>query len=289
MNRKSKFSIILICMVFLVCTGFILYKDHQMKKMVSSEINELITDSEEHKSSKLFTYDMLEGLPKPVQRYFMYAIPENTRLISFARMKASGEFRRPKADVSNFKTKSYFLVHTPGFIFDAVMKAKPFIWFDVRDKYYRHKASMFVNIFSCLNVLNVDDQPELNQTTLLRWAGEAVMFPTALLPGKNVKWEAIDENSARAVISDGDISGTMTCYFNELGQIVRYECSDRYDYIDGKVQKTGSIAYRSNYRDINGLKLPMNFEVVRILPDGSKEVFWKGEVTDISFTETAQY
>ena len=96
---------------------------------------------------------------------------------------------------------------------------------------------------------------ELNITPLLRWAGEAVMYPTALLPGEYVRWEPIDEHSAKAIITDGNNTGTYRFYFNDVGEIIRYESDDRYDRIDGKFYKVGSIAYRSHYKEIKGLFL----------------------------------
>ena len=78
-------------------------------------------------------------------------------------------------------------------------------------------------------------------------------------------------------------------YFNDAGGIVRYESDDRYERIDGKFQRAGSVAVRSHYKEIDGIKVPTKFLITRILPDGTHEEFWKGEVTDIQFNVLARY
>jgi hypothetical protein len=129
---------------------------------------------------------------------------------------------------------------------------------------------------------------ELNITTLLRWAGEAVMYPTALLPSQYVRWEPVDKNSAKLIITDGNTTGTYHVYFNEVGEIIRYESNDRYDRINGTYHRVGSIAYRSHYREIEGIKVPTQFLDLRILPDGTHQEFWKGKETAIQYNNLSR-
>lgn len=228
----SKINLVKICLSILgvIVLGifiFLIVNSFSMNRMVNSEIDEFISEAKNAKSST-FSYKDIEGLPDPVQRYFRYALKDGQRYIRFARMRAVGEFRRPVQERWTKATAcEYFTTEPPGLIFDAVMKQDPVLWFDVRDKYHHSKAGMFVNVFSGFNVLDQSDVRELNITTLLRWAGEAVMFPTALLPSEYIRWEPIDKNTAKAIITDGNNTGTYRFYFNDMGEIVRYESDDR--------------------------------------------------------------
>ncbi len=260
----------------------IIINSYSMNRMVENEIEELVSAAQ---NTGVMTYSLkdIENLPAPVQRYFRYVLKDGQEYIRFVRMKAIGQFRRPgQKEWTKMNTRQYFTANPPGMIFDAVMKQGP-VWFDVRDKYWRGKGGMFVNMLSGFNVLKEDDIKELNETTFLRWIGEAVMFPTALLPGEYIKWKPADMNSAELVITDGNNTGTYKFYFNDRGEIVKYESDNRYDKIDGKFQKAGSVAVRSHYKELNGIKVPTKFLLTRILPDGTHEEFWKGEVTDISY------
>lgn len=289
---KIRFGKICLSILGVIVLGifiFLIVNSSSMNRMVNSEVDELISEAKNAKG-RTFSYKDIEGLPDPVQRYFRYALKDGQKYIRFARMKAVGEFRRPGQERWTRATVSeYFTTEPPGLIFDAVMKQNRVLWFDVRDKYHHGKAGMFVNVFSGFNVLDESDVRELNITTLLRWAGEAVMFPTALLPSEYIRWEPIDKNSAKAIITDGNNTGTYRFYFNDVGEIVRYESDDRYDRIEGRFQKVRSIAHRSHYKEIDGIRVPTKFLIVRILPDGTHEEFWKGEVTDIQFNVLARY
>lgn len=256
---------------------------YSMTRMVKTETATLIAEASKNKS-RIFSYRDIEGLPLPVQRYFRYALKEGQEYLTFIQVKASGDFKRPlDQTASKFTVDQTISADPPGLVFSATMKPNSFTWFLIRDKYYHAQGGMHVNLFSGFNVLNQVGGNELNTTTLIRWAGEAVMMPTALLPSQYLHWEPIDETSARAIITDGDLRGSVRFFFNDIGEIVRCESDDRYDMIDGRFQKVGSIAYRSHYQEYNGIKIPMKFNILRVLPDGKQEEFWKGEVMDIRF------
>lgn len=283
MNKKRfiKIGSAVICIFIFGILLFIIINSYSMNRMIENEVEELISVA---KNTGAMTYSLkdIENLPAPVQRYFRHVLKDGQEHIRFVRMKAVGQFRRPEQkEWTEMNTRQYFTAKPPGMIFDAVMKQGP-VWFDIRDKYRHGKGGMFVNMLSGLNVLKADDIKELNKTSFLRWIGEAVMFPTALLPCEYIKWKPIDGNSAELAVTDGNNIGTYRFYFNDTGEIVKYESDDRYDKIDGKFQKVGSIAVRSHYKEFNGIKVPTKFLITRILPGGAHEEFWKGEVTDIS-------
>lgn len=71
--------------------------------------------------------------------------------------------------------------------------------------------------------------------------------------------------------------------FNDIGEIIKWETKGRHDRFEGRWREVEQIGYRSNYQEISGVKVPLNFEIEKILPDGTHEVFWKGEIKDIQF------
>ena len=75
-------------------------------------------------------------------------------------------------------------------------------------------------------------------------------------------------------IPDGDNSGKIGFSFNDVGEIVKYESSDRYKRIDDTFQEVDAIEYRSNYKKIDDIEVPMKFTIVRVLPNGIHEEFW---------------
>jgi len=288
MKKKSyiKIGIIVIGIFTLFMVLFVMVNSYKMNRMIESEVDAIISDAKNMKAG-IFSYKDTENLPEPVQRYFRYVLKDGQEYIRLVRMKAAGEFRRPlkKQWAKMTVTQQYFTTNPPAFLFDAVIKPNAMLWFDIRDKYHQGEGGMHVNMFSGFNVLNTSGVSELNITSFLRYIGEAVLFPTALLPSEHIRWEPIDENSAKAIVSDKGNRGVYRFYFSDVGEIIRYESNDRYDRIDDKLQKVGSVAYRSHYKEINGIKVPTRFSIVRILPDGTHEEFWKGEITEIKYDD----
>ena len=83
-----------------------------------------------------------------------------------------------------------------------------------------------------------------------------------------------EDSSAIPGIPDGDKSGKICFSFNDVGEIVKYESSDRYKGIDRTFQQLDAIEYRSNYKKIDDIEVPMKFTIVRVLQNGTHEEFW---------------
>jgi hypothetical protein len=291
MKKLKKILTVLGAIVFGIFI-FLIINNYSMNQMVEKEIDEFITEAKQAKV-RTFSYKDLEDLPKPVQRYFRYTLKDGQKYIKFARMKAFGLFKRPNRGKKwgKMEVDQYFITERPAFLWDASMRNDPFKfwWSDIRDKYHNSKGDMYVNLFSGFNVLDARGIKKLDNTMFMRFIGEAVLFPTALLPSNYLKWEPIDKNSAKVLVSDGENKGEAICYFNKVGEIVKWVTNGRYERCGDSHREVGTIGYRSEYRDINGIKVPMKFVVTRVLPDGTHEVFWKGEVLDIQFNNLAKY
>src|SRR5207249_11032068 len=82
----------------------------------------------------------------------------------------------------------------PGFVWDAAIRVAPFLSVRVRDAYIRGAGSMQGRLAAVVTVVDQRDRPELNAGALQRYLAEAVWFPTALLPGQGVAWQAVDRS-----------------------------------------------------------------------------------------------
>src|SRR3712207_7361598 len=72
----------------------------------------------------------------------------------------------------------------------------------------------------------------------MRFFAEAAWYPTALLPSQGVRWEAVDDSSAYATLTEGDISITMLFTFNERGLIDTVRAEARGRTVGGQVVPT---------------------------------------------------
>lgn len=85
---------------------------------------------------------------------------------------------------------------------------------------------MFWKLLSALTLVNFGG-PEIDRAALSRYLSEAVFFPTALLPSRNLSWEAISEDSAKAKLTHKGQQVSAVFHFNRAGQVTHLESSDR--------------------------------------------------------------
>jgi hypothetical protein len=274
-------------LVLVIPSAFLTIESAAMNRMIRAEISDLKSKAAIAPVRRFERQD-LAGLPAPVQRYFQHVLPPGRQHIAWVSYKSSGEFRLPFSDkFFSVSAYEYLSAATPGLIFDAQFDHCPIFgaWVHVRDKYAAQKANMYGNLFSGVNIINESNAAELDQDMFLRFIGHLALIPTALLPNDYLKWEGIDDNTAKLVVADGANTGSAIVGFNILGEIVRWETEGRYDRLEGKYRKVKHVGYRSNYRAVSGVKIPFDFKVEKILPDGTREVFWHGSIAGVRFAD----
>jgi len=98
--------------------------------------------------------------------------------------------------------------------------------------------------------------PEYDQGELLRWLGECIWFPAALLPGEYISWSAAGSSTAMLNMKYRGLSVYYKVSFNERDEISRMETKR---YMDGSRLETW-IGVPSDYREINGTVIPVQIE-----------------------------
>jgi hypothetical protein len=253
LKKIMKILLILIILVMIAFfAGIIIFSIRHSK-----EVAKLFSQSGDI-SDRTFSYQQLDGLPEPVQRYFRHVLNDEQPYISYVRLIHDGQFKiSPQKEWINIKGEQYFTTEKPGFIW----KGKTSM-FTARDMYLADKGRLVVTLFSLFKI--VDGQGEnFNQGELLRWLGESVWFPTNLLPSKNLQWLPIDSMTAKLVFNYNGIEVYYIVSFNEKNEITqmvteRYMSNDLETWV-GKVQ---------NYKEINGVIVPTEIEAIWKLDTG---------------------
>lgn len=165
-----------------------------------------------------FAPALMEPVPAPVARYFKRTLREAQPLIVSASVTQDAEFFvngawRP------LKAHQHFTAMPPGFVWDARIQMAPLLPAHVRDAYVAGQGSMQATIFGAYSLADQIGGPELNAGALQRYLGEAVWFPTALLPGA-VTWSGVDDHTAIATLADGDTTVSLKFHFDDDDRIV---------------------------------------------------------------------
>ena len=250
----GKIGIIITVVVF-VLIAIIIMGNRMMKSELDKDTEKLFAASE-NSSGKVYTSKQIKDLPVPVQRYFKYSLKENQPYVSYVRLQHGGEFRVSKNWVS-IKGEEYFTVQKPGFVWSGKV---PLL--SAKDIYFDGKGNLKVKLLSLIKIIDVKGK-ETDQGELLRWLGEAPLFPTALLPAENLRWEPIDNNSAKVIFTDKNLTVDGIFYFNEEGQITQFKTKR---YKDKTLENfTGHCG---DYRSVDGMKVPFYLEATWNLESG---------------------
>lgn len=262
---------------------------YTFSRQVDRSISQLLAAAETGER-RIFTHADLEGLPAPVQRYFDNMLKEGQEYIRVARLKQTGRFNLGEGEENwkPFTAEEYFTAEPFGFVWVARISAAPLMAVTVRDRYFRGAGSMLAKLASTVAIIDQEDLPELNAGALVRCLTESVWLPTALLPGKNLRWEALDDSSARVIFSDAGIQAAAVFYFNPQGEVFKITVPDRYREVKGRYVLTPWTIYLGEYREFHGVKIPTRAEVEWNPPEGALKYF-TGTITGIDFNLPETY
>lgn len=232
------------------------------------------------------TYDAreIEGLPLPVQRYFRAVLQDGQPVIAAVRLSQLGQFRMSEAEDSwrQFEATQLVTTRPPGFDWDARVKMAPGVKVFVQDAYLEETGILHAAVLGLVTVADVRGTPEMAQGELMRFLAEGPWYPTALLPSQGVHWEAVDDTSARATLTDGAVSVSIDFSFDEQGLITTARSESRHRAVDGVLQQTPWQGRFSTYADRHGMRIPLEGEVEWELPEGPFP-YWRGTITDINY------
>jgi hypothetical protein len=206
----------------------------------------------------------LADLPAPVQAYFKFTFPDGVPSYRTVEFAMEGQFRRPLTDGFEPTTAEQTIaVGTPALVFSATTPILPLIWARAYDAYVDGKMDMKAKVLSTLTVMEEKETPELNKISLRRWLIESPVYPMALLPGGPVRWEAIDDHSARAIVTAHGQSASMVAKFRPDGSLEHFRAEEDGD-LSTPYHGSGEYVLRSDYRNIENMMIPHQFTLARV-------------------------
>ena len=177
----------------------------------------------------------LVGLPAPVQRYFRAVLKDGQPIIVAASLTQAGTFNMSETaeQWKPFTAKQRVITQRPGFDWDARIMMFPGVAAHIHDSYTSGHGMLHGAVLGQIPVVNMPDSPALDQGEFMRYFMEALWYPTALLPSQGVRWEAVDDRSARASLTDGALTLTLTFRFQDDGLIEFARAESRGRLVNG--------------------------------------------------------
>ncbi len=228
----------------------------------------------------------LEGLPAPVQRYFRAVLTDGQPIIATATINMTGSMNL-SATVEQWKpftSLQRVVTRRPGFLWDARVAMFPGVPACVVDSYIAGHGRLIAKVFGLLKVADLQGEGEIARGEFMRYFAESPWYPTALLPSQGVRWEAVDDNSASAIIVDGRINLGLLFRFNDAGLITSVHAESRGASVgkDGVMVMLPWDCGLSDYQPQDGMLIPMAGEAAWVRPEGRK-VYFVGHVKKLRY------
>jgi Family of unknown function (DUF6920) len=222
----------------------------------------------------------LRALPAPVQRYLRFAIPAGRAPVRSARLEHGGQFRtRLDGGWMPMTAREYFFTARPAFVWNASVRMFPGLSVAVKDSYAGGMGGVDARLLGALPVAQMSGR-KVDEAALQRFVAEAVWLPTALQPSPWLRWEAMDDTHARALVTDGAVSASVVFSFDDTGRITSIE-TERYRSPED-AQPTPWVGTFRDYRRFGDLMAPAYGEVGWKV-DGQVQPYARVRVQDIRY------
>ena len=224
-------------------------------------------------------------LPEPMQRYIRFAGVVGKEPVRSVRLKQRGFMRqRPQQKWMPLQAEQVFSVTPPAFIWRARVRLAPLAWIAATDQLLGGHGTMNIKLLSAIPLGNARG-PQMDQSSLLRYLGEIIWFPTAWL-SEYIEWQAIDASSVKATIYNAGVSASAVLTVNEQGQPATIR-ADRYMEDHGHYLLTPWSVQCSEVREADGLSIPTHFDVTWHFPAG--DFTWlRADISEIEYNQSGR-
>jgi len=273
-----------IAALIVICLGLaVIYGKYQWQ-INTKDLRDKLSNGRQAIQPKFYSEEELESLPAPVQRYFRKVISNGQPMISAVKLTQQGQFNMSETEQNwnPFTATQIAIAQRLGFDWDGHIQLALGIKVFVHDTYLLGKGNLHASLLGLFTLANIRDTPELNQGELLRFFAEAAWYPTALLPSQGVRWEAIDDMSARGTLTDGATDASIVFRFNSEGMIDSFRADARYGTFGGKMMEMPWRGRFGDYKIQHGISIPSKGEVEWERPDGTW-LYYKGQITEIEY------
>jgi hypothetical protein len=252
------------------------------QRQMASEIDALLSDARPTAPIDVRERD-LQDVPEPVRRWLRYSQVVGRELPTTVRLRQEGKFQMESRGWLPYKAEQYFTTDPPAFLWKASFRMLQLVSVVGKDQYRNGEASLQMRILSLLPVANKTGGG-LNQGDLLRYLGELQWFPAAAL-ADYIAWEELGANSARATISYGEITASMTFFFGHNGRLLEARAI-RYNDARGRNERW--VNRNDSDQVFGGIRVPAVGEA-RWEYDSGHYPYIRWHLTDLEQNRPARY
>jgi hypothetical protein len=253
---------------------------------VSSE-QEYLLEQVSQPNDKDVQKEDLQHLPEIVQAWLRNSGVVGKPEVTFVRLKQTGQMKTsPDGRWMDFSAVQYFDVKNTSFNWKVDVKMLPLITLTGRDKLMDGQGEMLIKLLSLINVVDEKQNEQINTGTMIRFLGEICWFPSAAL-NDFIRWEEIDEHSAKATMTIGKQQVSGIFRFSESGDFQFFEADRYYGGAEDAVLRKW-VVEAEEYNRFNGNRIPNKLSVTWKLPEGDFTWLYL-EITDLDINRFELY
>lgn len=266
--------------VIILLLTIIGYSSFNFKNKINEERVRIFENSKIIKHKNL-TEDAIVDLPPIVQKWLKNSGVVGKQAINnvYLGQELQLKMKPEQSDWNSGTAEQYFTIQPPAFSWNINTKMNSVLSIVGRDKFEDGKGEMMIKLLSLIPVANAKNHEKLNQATLQRYLAEIVWFPSASL-SEYIKWETLDDFSARATMEYMGTEGSGVFHFDKNGNFEKF-IALRYQDLNA-VKPTEWTVVATKIEERNGIKIPVECEANWELESG-KWTWLKLKITNIQY------
>lgn len=234
-----------------------------------------------------FTADLVADLPEPARRYFTFSITEGTPLLTVAKIDMQGKFSLGSKNAPDYMSMKARQVLAAPHGFDWKMSGGSGL---VRMSGSDSGRWTRFWMAGLVPVARFGADPDHTRSAFGRYAAEAAFWtPAALLPGPDISWMAVDEDTARFTMTHEGIEQAVDLTLDASGQPVAVKFQ-RWSNANPegihRLQPFGG--YLSDFQEVQGFRLPMHIEAGNFFGTNDYFPFFIADVSKVQFPTGAR-
>ena len=233
-----------------------------------------------------FEPSMVDVLPEPARRYFLFTIRLGTPLHTVSEIQMGGEMGLGDKENPNYQPmRGHQILAPPRGLVWKVTSGHGGMRLIGSDGFDGERSWTRFWLLNILPVVRVGGDGDHARSAFGRVVAEAVFWaPAALLPQNGTNWEAVDDNTARATVSLKGFTQTVDVSVAEDGQpvmVVIPRWSNANPEKTYQVQPFGG--FLSEFREFDGFRIPTRVEGGNFIGTVDYFPFYKAEVESVRF------
>lgn len=235
-----------------------------------------------NESSGNFDPRSIEGLPEPARRYFNFSIAPASPIVSAVELDMTGELGLGSLDDPRYSpmTAQQILALPHGLVWRVQTST-------ISGSDGATSTSSWTKfwLFGLIPVVRVANNEDHHRSAFGRVVAEGAFWtPAMLLPSDSVRWEAIDENTARAIVSSVGFEQNVDVTVAQDGQpthVVISRWSNENPSREYQLQPFGG--YLNDFRRFGGYMLPTSVQGGNHFGTDKYFPFFKAKISEIRF------